>query len=236
MNQKVLIADSSVSQSAPWRDYLIAHGYEVCLAVNELEIIKQLNHSTVDLLLINPSCSWRRPHQLVKALRIFSMAPMIMACDALDSHTVEDRINSLEAGADDWVGRAINTRELLARIRIRLRQQQAGAAIRRCRFAGRLWDGEKRLLVLPDGKHHKLTKAEQQLLTAFLHHRQQILSREQILAITRPTSVDVYDRSIDMQILRLRRKVETEPQSPRLILTERGLGYVFTAEVEEVRH
>ncbi|HUA76077.1 MAG TPA: winged helix-turn-helix domain-containing protein, partial [Acetobacteraceae bacterium] len=148
-----------------------------------------------------------------------------------------DRVVGLELGADDYVTKPFGLRELLARIRAVLRRQELGRIASRreaeqgsSRFAGWTLERKSRRLTNPDGVHVPLTKGEYTLLVAFLDAPQRPLSREHLLQATRIRE-DVFDRSIDVQILRLRRKLETNPAAPQLIRTERGVGYVFVPEV-----
>jgi two-component system, OmpR family, response regulator len=144
-----------------------------------------------------------------------------------------DRVVGLELGADDY----LVLRELLARVCAVLRRS-AGLRARkgekriRYRFAGWELSMRTRRLTSPTGSTAALTAGEFNLLTAFLQSPQQILSREQLLAATRVHDEEVFDRSVDIQILRLRRKLEPNPSEPQLIRTERGAGYIFTAPVE----
>jgi two-component system OmpR family response regulator len=149
-----------------------------------------------------------------------------------------DRVVGLELGADDYITKPFGLRELLARIRAVLRRREAGqAAVQRdpergrCRFGGWQLDRRNRRLTDPNGTPVALTKGEYALLIAFLDAPQRPLSREHLLQATR-IHEDVFDRSIDVQVLRLRRKLETDPNAPRVILTERGVGYVFALPVE----
>src|ERR1700693_4035244 len=152
-----------------------------------------------------------------------------------------DRVVGLELGADDYITKPFGLRELLARIRAVLRRREAGqAAVQRdpergrCRFGG--WQLDRRIRRLTDssGIPVALTKGEYALLIAFLDAPQRPLSREHLLQATR-IHEDVFDRSIDVQVLRLRRKLEGDPKAPRVIRTERGVGYVFAIPVEQSR-
>lgn len=144
----------------------------------------------------------------------------------------------LELGADDYIAKPFSLRELLARIRAVLRRTEAArrnpqekAGHVRYRFVGWELSLRSRRLTSPKGKTVPLTAGEFNLLTAFLRSPQQLLTREQLLAASRVHREEVFGRSIDVQILRLRRKLESNPSEPRLIVTERGAGYVFAAPV-----
>jgi DNA-binding response OmpR family regulator len=149
-----------------------------------------------------------------------------------------DRVVGLELGADDYVTKPFGLRELLARIRAVLRRQETGRATLQkapergvFRFGDWQLDRRLRRLTGSDGMPVALTKGEYALLVAFLDAPQRPLTREYLLQATRMHE-DVFDRSIDVQVLRLRRKLETDPSAPRVIQTERGVGYVFALPVE----
>ena len=154
-----------------------------------------------------------------------------------------DRVSGLESGVDDYVVKPFSARELLARIKAVLRRYGGADAesasrreseIRSYRFAGwELATGTRRL-TSPDGKRVELTNGEFALLVTFLKSPRRVLSRDQLLEGSRLHD-DIYDRSIDVQILRLRRKIEADPANPRFITTERGAGYLFACAVEIVR-
>jgi DNA-binding response OmpR family regulator len=151
-----------------------------------------------------------------------------------------DRVVGLELGADDYLTKPFNLRELLARVRAILRRFDAGRSgpardpeRGRFRFSGWQLDRRIRQLTDPAGTPVALTKGEYAMLLAFLEAPQRPLSREHLLQATR-VHEDVFDRSIDVQILRLRRKLERDPSAPRVIQTERGVGYVFAVAVERI--
>lgn len=151
-----------------------------------------------------------------------------------------DRVVGLELGADDYVTKPFNLRELLARVRAVLRRRESGRvtperapARGRFRFGDWRLDRHTRSLTNPSGAPVALTKGEFALLIAFLDAPQRPLTREYLLQATR-VHEDVFDRSIDVQVLRLRRKLETESSAPQFIRTERGIGYVFAVPVEKL--
>jgi DNA-binding response OmpR family regulator len=173
---------------------------------------------------------------LLREIRSHSDVPVIITTGHRRDEI--DRVVGLELGADDYITKPFGLRELLARIRAVLRRREAGqiAAQRdsergRCRFGGWQLDRRNRRLSDSSGVPVALTKGEYALLIAFLDAPQRPLSREHLLQATR-IHEDVFDRSIDVQVLRLRRKLETDPNAPRVILTERGVGYVFALPVE----
>ena len=155
---------------------------------------------------------------------------------------VVDRVMGLELGADDYITKPFSPRELLARIRAVLRRCKIdGAGLARddpprvYRFAG--WELNVRLYRLnsPDGSRVQISRGEIGLLRALLSSPQRILTREQLLAQTHVNGAEVYDRSIDTQIIRLPRKIEADPTEPRFIRIERGTGYYFDAAVNMIR-
>jgi DNA-binding response OmpR family regulator len=163
------------------------------------------------------------------------MSPVIIIAD--ERRDDIDRVVGLELGADDCVTTPFGIRELLARVRAVLRRNARrlapprDPARGRCRFGGWQLDRRSRRLTNPDGAPVPLTKAEYALLIAFLDAPQRPLTREHLLQATR-VHEDVFDRSIDVQILRLRRKLEADPRAPRIIQTERGFGYLCALPVE----
>ena len=173
---------------------------------------------------------------LLREIRAQSDVPVIITTGHRPDEI--DRIVGLELGADDYIVKPFSLRELLARVRAILRRQEMGRAARArdperggYRFDGWRLERRGRRLLDPNATSVTLTKGEYALLLAFLEAPQRPLSREHLLQATR-IHEDIFDRSIDVQVLRLRRKLETDPSKPRVIRTERGLGYVFALSVE----
>ena len=217
-------------------DYLSKHGFRVSAVADGKDMAGIIDESIVDLVVLDLKLGEEDGLKLVGEPRTTSNLPIII----ITGHRRDevDRIVGLELGADDYLTKPFNLRELLARVRAVLRRAEAHRAAPRgdgkatgYRFAG--WElNVRRRLTSPTGASVGLTAREFSLLTAFLQSPQQVLSREQLLAATRVHDDEVYDRSVDVQILRLRRKLEADPSAPELIKTERGMGYVFTAPVQ----
>jgi DNA-binding response OmpR family regulator len=176
--------------------------------------------------------------QIARRLRDDSNLPIIMLTGRKDE---ADRVMGLELGADDYLTKPFSPRELLARIRALLRRSRAQesvadalARVRAYRFGGWVLNVRLRKLTTPAGAPVPLTNNEFNLLAAFLAAPQRILSREQLLDMSRMHNDEVYDRAVDVQVGRLRKKLEPD-DGPAFIRTERGAGYRFTAEVEAVR-
>jgi DNA-binding response OmpR family regulator len=195
-----------------------------------------LAEGPADLLLLDVRLTDADGLELLRDLRMQSALPIIV----MSGHRREevDRVVGLELGADDYLTKPFGMRELLARIRAVLRRVQtvlpSSQDKTRTRYSFADWELNLRTrrLTSPAGEDVPLTKGEFGLLAAFVASPQRVLSREQLLTASRVHDQEVFDRSIDVQILRLRRKLETDPSHPQLIRTERGVGYVFTATVE----
>jgi two-component system, OmpR family, response regulator len=171
----------------------------------------------------------------LRSIRSKSDVPVIMTGHVRDEM---DRVIGLELGADDYVIKPFGLRELLARARAILRRRGMASGARTSgserggyRFGGWRLERRSRRLVAPNGAPIPLSKSEYALLVAFLEAPQRPLSREHLLQATR-VHQDIFDRSVDVQVARLRGKLEIDPRQPRMIRTERGIGYVFSPPVE----
>jgi two-component system, OmpR family, response regulator len=227
-----------VEDDRPTRDliarYLTDNHFRVSAAVTGAEGESALGGDPVDLVVLDLNLPDQDGLMLAKRLLAEHDIPIVI----LTGRTEEmDRVLGLELGADDYVTKPFSPRELLARIRAVLRRTQGKPGSRRTqalrvyRFAGLELRSGTRKLISPTGNEVELTGGEFSLLVAFLNSPRQILSRDQLLEGSRLYD-DVYDRSIDVQILRLRRKIEADPSEPQLIRTERGAGYYLDCEVE----
>src|SRR6266850_7457815 len=202
-------------------DYLEQHNMRAVSASGRQEMVHHFAASEPDLVILDLLLGQEDGFDLLREIRSRSDVPIIITTG--DRRDEIDRVVGLELGADDYVTKPFSLRELLARIRAVLRRQEAGrAALQRddpdrgrYKFGGWQLDRRTRRLTDPNGTEVALTKGEYALLTAFLDAPQRPLSREHLLQSTR-VHEDIFDRSIDVQILRLRRKLETDPSAPNI--------------------
>ena len=215
--------------------FLKKHGYRVTKARDGKDMRRALADWQIDLVVLDLMLPGEDGLTLCRDLRAQSNIPVVMLT-ALKEET--DRIVGLEMGADDYLPKPFNPRELLARIKAVLRRTQSAQATAPAgtgaslRFAGWKIDLARRRLESPQGLGVDLTAGEFELLVAFVQHPQRVLSRDQLLDLTRGREAVPFDRSVDNQVSRLRRKIEEDPGRPALIKTVRGGGYVLTAAVE----
>jgi len=235
----VLAVDDDPSIRQMIADYLGDNDIRVTALENGSGIEEAVACKVVDLLLLDLKLPGEDGMRIAQSVRAKSDIPIIILTGRRDE---ADRVMGLELGADDYLVKPFSPRELLARIRALLRRSRMHetvadglARIRAYRFAG--WELSVRLRRLnsPRGEPVALTNSEFNLLVAFLAAPRRVLSREQLLALSRLHDDEVYDRSIDVQVGRLRRKIDSDSDGLALIRTERGAGYVFTASVEIVR-
>jgi two-component system, OmpR family, response regulator len=235
----VLALDDDPAIRALVADYLTQNEMRCTAVATGKELSEVMARETIDLVVLDVRLQGEDGMQIARKLREQSGIPILMLTGRAEE---ADRVMGLELGADDYLTKPFSPRELLARIRALLRRAQAQATVadamakvRAYRFGGWELNVGLRKLKSPDGKPVEITNNEFSLLAAFLSAPQRILSREQLLDLSRLHNAEVYDRSIDVQILRLRRKIEVDPAHPEFIITERGAGYVFSAAVEIVR-
>jgi two-component system, OmpR family, response regulator len=219
-------------------EYLGTQDFRVSAVARGPEMLSILASEPVDLLLLDLRLPGENGLDLARRVRELSQVPILILSGQSDE---ADRVMGLELAADDYMVKPFSPRELLARIRALLRRTQVNAAaspdegVRAYRFAGWELNLRSRRLTPADGRVIPLTNSEFSLLCAFLGSPQRVLSREQLLERSRLHSLEVYDRSIDVTILRLRRKIESDPSNPTLLTTERGVGYIFNCAVSILR-
>ena len=228
-NGKVLIVDDDVAIRRVVTEYLGSHDYEVTAADGGEAMRAALQTAVPDVVLLDLGLPGEDGLALARFLRERYSVGIIMVTGA--SETV-DRIVGLEVGADDYIGKPFDLRELRARIKSvmrRLQPQAASAESQSARVAiGRCaLDLAARQLYDRDGAEVPITAMEFDLLKAFIDHPNQVLSRDRLLTLTRNREWEPFDRSIDIRITRLRRKIEDDPENPRSIRTVRGAGYMY---------
>ena len=234
MTQHILVVEDDRATRDLISGYLGENHFRVSTAVTARDAERIASGGKVDLVVLDLNLPDQDGLMLAKKLRGEQDLPIVMLTGRAEEM---DHVLGLELGADDYMTKPFSPRELLARIRAVLRRAQAKPASRRAegiltyRFAGFELRTGTRKLITPERNEIELTSGEFSLLCAFLRSPQKILSRDQLLESSRMYD-DVYDRSIDVQILRLRRKLEKNPSEPELLKTERGAGYFLACDVE----
>ena len=231
-----IVVEDDITMRHLVMNYLEEHDIRAVAASRRDEVAALLSRSEPDLVILDLRLGQEDGLDLLREIRSHSDIPIIITTGHRRDEI--DRVVGLELGADDYITKPFGLRELLARIRAVLRRREAGNAATardaergRCRFGGWLLDRRTRRLTNSAGELVGLTKGEYSLLIAFIEAPQRPLSREHLLQATR-IHEDVFDRSIDVQVLRLRRKLESDPSTPSIIQTERGVGYVFSLPIE----
>jgi len=233
----LLIVDDDKELCSLLSKFLSRHGYRVSVAHNGGEMASILEASRVNLVILDLMLPGEDGLVLCRRLRTTSTLPIIMLT-AISDET--DRIIGLEMGADDYLAKVPNPRELLARVRAVLRragppEARASADQKRIlEFAGWRLDVTHRQLFSAKNALVPLRAGEFDLLLALAERPQRVLSRDQLLDLSRGRSANIFDRSIDVQISRLRRKIEPDPKEPTLIKTVRSGGYILAANVVAV--
>ncbi|MGQ0740825.1 MAG: response regulator [Alphaproteobacteria bacterium] len=231
----ILVVDDARDIREPLVRFLKENGYRATGAESAAAARRALGTSAIDLIVLDVMMPGEDGFSLCRSIRESTATPVIM----LTARGEEpDRIAGLELGADDYVPKPFNPRELLARIGAVLRRANAlpprlrAPIHERYRFGEWTLDAGQRELIGADGIAMPLSGGEFKLLMAFIEHPKVALSREQLLDLTKGREADVFDRSIDNQVSRLRRKLERDSKNPRYIKTVWGGGYMFIGEVK----
>jgi two-component system, OmpR family, response regulator len=236
----ILIVDDDAEICQLVARFLEPHGFRVTAAGDGPSMRAAFQREPVELVILDLMLPGEDGLALCRELRATSRVPIIFLT-ALKSEA--DRVVGLEMGADDYLSKPFSTRELLARVRAVLRRAAPAtdeaqdtapkeATGRRLLFSGWTLDTGRRQLTAPDGVLVDLSGGEYELLIAFLERPQIVLTRDQLLDITRGRYAGPFDRAIDMQVGRLRRKIEADPKNPEFIKTVRGGGYVLASQVK----
>ncbi|MCE8007155.1 response regulator [Aestuariivita sp.] len=229
---RILICDDEPRLREMVGEYLSERGFKVSEAGNTQELAAVKKADTPDLILLDINMPGGDGLSALREMRAYSDTPVIMLTAAAD---VVDRIVGLEMGADDYLGKPVNLRELEARIKAALRRQggfsQGSAPAERhletVPFGPCQLHLDSARLFGPDGKEIPITAMEFDLLQLFYENKGRALSRDQILERAHKKGWAAFDRSIDLRVSRLRRKIEINPSKPQTIRTVRGVGYIF---------
>jgi two-component system OmpR family response regulator len=231
----ILIVDDDADIRSLLADYLETNGYRARTARDGVAMTKSLEDAPAGLIVLDLNLPGQDGLTLCRNLRAKSDIPVIML--TARSQPL-DRILGLEMGADDYLPKPFEPRELLARIRSVLRRsqtlpsgQRGARQTQQLGFAGWTLDLTARHLINPDGLIIMLSGAELRLLKVFLDHPNRVLNRDQLLNLSQGREADPFDRSVDIQISRLRQKLNEDARSPHIIKTVRNGGYVFAVAV-----
>lgn len=231
----ILVVDDDPGIRGLLREYLERHGYRVTVANDGPQMRQALETARPNLVVLDVMLPGEDGLALCRDLRARSGLPIIMLTARADE---VDRIVGLEMGADDYLAKPFNPRELLARIKSVLRRARAlppaRNAAHRVRFAGWTLDLAARQLIAPDEVVVSLSGAEFRLLSVFVEHPNRVLDRNQLMDLTQGRASAPFDRSIDVQVSRLRLRLRDEGREPRIIKTVRNEGYVLAAAVERI--
>ena len=216
--------------------YFEQEGYRISAAENGPAMQKVLSGEDVDIVLLDITMPGEDGLALARAVRTGSDVGIIMLTGHSD---LLDRVLGLEMGADDYITKPFELREVLARVKSLLRRRKPSSAsmptpaedAKAIQFDGWTLDLDRRQLLMPTGDEIILTTAEFDLLAVFVKNPGRVLSRDRLMDLTRGRSWEAFDRTIDSQIARLRKKVEDDPKNPVLVKSVRGVGYVFTGKV-----
>jgi two-component system OmpR family response regulator len=232
----ILVIDDDADVRELVEEYLGKNEMRVSAGASGAELFELLDREAIDLVLLDLKLPGEDGMQLARALRERATVPIVL----LTARNEEaDRVMGLELGADDYVTKPFSPRELLARVRAVLRRYQVQATLperdnlrRAFRFSGWELNLRTRRLTSPTGAQVELSNGEFSLLSAMCRSPRRILTRDQLLSMSRLHEAEVYDRTVDVQIRRLRLKIEADSNRPALIMTERGAGYMLASEVE----
>ena len=235
--EHILVVDDDRDIRDDLKAYLTEHGYRVSVGESAAAARRLIHVSTPDLVLLDVMMPGEDGISLCRSITQLLNIPIVFLSARADDI---DRIVGLEVGADDYVAKPFNPRELLARIRSVMRRAKGSDGVRggeKSRFFEfDRWtlDIARRTLKRDDGVIVSLSSGEYQLLTIFLARPQIVLSRERIVELSHAEGADVFDRSVDSQVSRFRKKIERDPKRPDIIQTVWGGGYVFAAEVKRL--
>jgi two-component system, OmpR family, response regulator len=234
----ILVIDDDPQIRGLLQEYLTENELRVSVASTGMEMSRIMNEAAIDLVVLDLRLGGEDGMAIARSLREQSGIPIVMLTGVREE---ADRVMGLELGADDYLTKPFSPRELLARVRTvirRTRSAQPRASqeqeIRAYRFGEFEINLRTRRLRRNNGGQIALSNGEFNLLVALVASPERVLTRDQLLEASRVYDNEVYDRAIDIQVLRLRRKIEPNPSQPTFIVTERGAGYVFSSPVQVV--
>ena len=235
-NGHILVVDDDPEICTALEEYLSYEGYRVSVALNGSEMRRVIEEAPVDLIIMDVMLPTEDGLSLVRSLRAENSGVAILMLTGRGE--IIDRVVGLEMGADDYLAKPFHLRELFARVKSVMRRAASSAvdipspSLLQARFAGWHINCGARELRSPAGETVRLTSGEFDFLIAFITNPNRVLSRDQLLDAARNREAGPFDRTVDVQIGRLRRKLNDDPRNPQLIKTVRGGGYIFTASVE----
>lgn len=238
INQKILIVDDDSEIRHLLRDFLEKHAFQIYEAENNVEVFDILKAETIDLILLDIMLDGEDGLVICRKIRETMNVPVIMITALGDA---ADRVIGLEYGADDYIVKPFYPREVVARIKSVLRRSQSHEMIKpsqdeiKIYFSGWTLLSQQRRLFSPDNIEIPLSAREYILLEFFLKNPNRILTRDQLLNYMHGEQLEIFDRSIDVQVSRLRKRIEINSRQPQLIKTVRSGGYLFASEVQKVR-
>lgn len=232
MSETILVVDDDDAVRKTIEQFLNHFGFSTALAESGEMGLQRLAEGNIDLVLLDLNLPGMDGLEIARAIRKDSDVPIIMLTGRADEI---DRIVGLEIGADDYVAKPFNSRELVARIRSVLKRSRpaetsasTGEPTTSVCFGPWTLDRDRRVLRRDDGSEERLTFGEYDLLQVFLDHPNRLLTRDQLLDLSRNRELEPFDRSVDIQVSRLRRKIEANPREPVFVVTVRGAGYRFS--------
>jgi two-component system, OmpR family, response regulator len=237
-SQHIIVVDDEAPAREMVGDYLRLHGFEVTLCDGGTSLRQAMSKQTPDLIVLDLNMQEEDGLSILRSVKEKAAVPIIML--TATASTI-DRVVGLELGADDYLAKGSELRELLARIRVVLRrnagapQRAAPAATRPApiRFGTKWLDVDAQVLRDEGGNEHPLAGSEFALLKAFAENPRRVLSRERLLDLANARDREAFDRAIDVRITRIRRKIEPDPAHPSVIRTVRGAGYLFSPDGSE---
>jgi len=243
-SRTVLIVDDDPKIRRLLARCLGGDGYKILEAETSAEVDACLRDNEVDLITLDLQLGAENGLTIASRIREHSQIPIIMVTGKGD---VIDKVVGLEIGADDYIAKPFHVREVQARVRSVIRRSEASingqeakalkgdkVEAQRYRFNDWTLDPSRFALMGPDGKESDLTTAEFNLLNLFVTTPKRVLSRDRIMDELHGHDWSPYDRTVDNQVARLRKKIEADPAKPKLIKTVRGVGYIFAADVEGI--